>query len=174
MFHHQQGGDVVVDGEDGVHLPRPIPDVDGGGLEDLAVRGAGEIGQVVLGVLIPVEDLLHHHRGGPVPQPAPGDMPVFNVRDGLLRVLGGQVVDHHFGAALLAQLFGKLLHGLFGVAELGGQGGRNLLEHLHPAAVQCAITSLAVKHLYSWRSGGLSNPSYQHCRRIARTFQKVF
>ena len=94
-----------------------VADVEGGGFEDLAPRGAGEVGQVVRGVRVAPQELGHDHGGGAVPHLASGDLAVFDVDDGALGVLGCEVVDDHLTAG----------------AELCRQGGGDLLEH--PGAV---------------------------------------
>ena len=106
VFHHQQGGDVVVDGEDGIHPSSAAADIDGGGFQDFPVRGAGQIGQVVLGVLRAVENLLHDDGRGSVPHSAPGDVPILDVDNGLFRVGSGEIVNDDLAIG----------------AKLGGQG----------------------------------------------------
>ena len=58
-------------------------------------------------------DLLQNHVGGAVPHLAAGDVAVFDVDDGVGRILALQIVDHHLAVG----------------AELGGQGGGHLLEY---------------------------------------------
>ena len=110
VFHGQHEGDVVVDGEDADGLAVVVPEVDGAGLEDLAVLRLGEVAQPVLRHLTAVPQGLQHHMGGSVPHPAAGHVAVFNGHDGGLRVVGGQVVDHHLtvGAELPGDALGQL------------------------------------------------------------------
>ena len=44
-------------------------------------------------------DLLHDNVRRPVPHLAAGDVPVLNGDNGMLRMLGANVVDHHLTAA---------------------------------------------------------------------------
>ena len=125
VFHHQKRGDVVVDRKNGRHPPPAVPNVHGGGFQDFSVRRAGQIAQMVWGIFLGVQNLLHDHGGRAVSQPAPGYVAVDDADDGALRVLGCQIVNHHFTAG----------------AELRCQSVGDLLEHFQTFCVQYAITS---------------------------------
>ena len=112
-LHHQQLGDVIVDGQDGGDLALAVADIDCGGLEDLAVRRPGQITEVVPGLRVVGLQLLHHHVGGAVPHLPAGDVAVLDGHDGVVRV-AAQVVDHHLAVG----------------AELGGDPRRHLLEQI--------------------------------------------
>ena len=96
--HHQQGGDVVVDGKNRGDLPLAVADVHGRGFQDLAVRSLHQIGQVVLGLGVVGLQLLHHHVGRAVPHLPPGDMAVDNIHNAVVRI-SAQVVNDHLAAA---------------------------------------------------------------------------
>ena len=70
-----------------------------GGLEDLAVRRPGQIAQVVPGVLGLGRHLIQHHLGRPVAYLPAGHMAVFNVDNGVVRMIAGHIVDHYLTVA---------------------------------------------------------------------------
>ena len=94
-LHHQQLGDVVVDGQNGGDLALAVTDIDCGGFEDLAVRRPGQVGQMVPRRRVIGGQLLHHDIGGPVPHLAACDMAVDNIDNGVFRILRGQIVNHN-------------------------------------------------------------------------------
>lgn len=57
---------------------------------------------MILGLLVLVLQLLQHHHGGAVTHLTAGNVSVFDVYDGVLRVAGADVVDHDL--ALVAEL----------------------------------------------------------------------
>ena len=85
-LHHQQRGDVIVDGQNAGDLALAVADIDGGGFEDLPVRRPGQVGQMVPGRRVIGGQLLHHDIGGPVPHLAAGDVAVVNVYNGVFRI----------------------------------------------------------------------------------------
>ena len=98
---------IVVNAKDPQRNPVVIPDVDGGGFQDLPILGPGQIGQVIVELFgIPPQGF-QNHMGGPVPHLASGDVSVFNGNDGSFRVIGGKIVDHHL--AVRAELTGDPL-----------------------------------------------------------------
>ena len=108
-LHGQHQSDVVIDAEDADWVPVVVPDVDGGGLEDLAVPGLGQVAQVVLQLTALPPQGLQHHMGRAIPHLPAGDLAILNGNDGALRVIGGQVVDHHLaiGSKLAGDPFGQ-------------------------------------------------------------------
>ena len=57
---------------------------------------------MILGLLMLVLQLLHHHSGRAVPDLPSGHVPVLDVYDGVIRVAAGYIVDDHL--ALVAEL----------------------------------------------------------------------
>ena len=57
---------------------------------------------MVLRLLVLVLQLLQHHHGRAVSHLAAGDVPVFNMYDGMLRMAAADVVDHDL--AFVAEL----------------------------------------------------------------------
>ena len=86
LLHEDEAGDVVVDSQDGGDLPLPVPDIDGGGFQNLPVRGFGEVAEVVLGLRVLGAQLLHHHVGRAVPHLPARHMAVGDEDDGAVRV----------------------------------------------------------------------------------------
>ena len=82
-------------------------------LEDLAVRRPGQIAQVILGMLGLRRHLVQHHLRRPVAYLPAGHVAVFNVDNGVVRMIAGHIVDHYLTVA----------------AELRGDARRQLLEH---------------------------------------------
>ena len=110
ILHGQHQGDVVIDGEDADGRSVVVPEINGAGLEDLAVLRLGEVAQPVLGSGAAVPQGLQHHMGGAVPHLAAGDMAVLDGHDGGLRVVGAEVMDHHLavGSELPGDALGQL------------------------------------------------------------------
>ena len=110
FLHGQHEGDVVVDAKHPDGLPGVVPEVEGGGLEDFSVLGAGQVAQVVLHLPRPGPKALQHRVGGAVPHLPPGDVAVFNGHDGAVRVVGAQIVYHHLavGPELPGQTLGQV------------------------------------------------------------------
>lgn len=96
-----------------VTAPPPVADIQRGGLEDLAVRRPGQIAQVILGMLGLRRHLVQHHLRRPVAYLPAGHVAVFNVDNGVVRMIAGHIVDHYLTVA----------------AELRGDARRQLLEH---------------------------------------------
>ena len=69
-FHHQQFGDIVVDGKDGRDLSLAVADIDRGRLEDLSVRRFGQVAEMILGFRIIALELFNDHMGRSVPPPS--------------------------------------------------------------------------------------------------------
>ena len=86
FLHKDKAGDVVIDGQDGGDPPPPVPDVDGGGFQNFAVRRLGEVAEVVLGLRVLGAELLHHHVGRAVPHLPARHVAVGDEDDGAVRV----------------------------------------------------------------------------------------
>jgi len=122
---HQKRRDIVIDAEDGGDPAVSAANVHGGGLEDLAVRGLGEVAQMVARLRVGLPYLLEHDVRCAVAHLAPGDMTVFDGNDGMLGVLGAHIVDHHLamaakgrGDALCDLLQGLQRCGFYGLSLL--------------------------------------------------------
>ena len=86
LMHHHDIGNVVVDGEDAGDVAAAVADVDGGRLQDLAVRCPCQVAQVILGVAVLAVELIQHHLRRAVAYLTAGHMAVFDVDDGMLRM----------------------------------------------------------------------------------------
>ena len=60
LLSHGQRGNIEVDAENGAHAPGFVADVDGRRFQQLAVRRAGEIAQLVLRRAAVLAELLEH------------------------------------------------------------------------------------------------------------------
>ena len=108
--------DEVVDGQDGGNLPLPVPDIHGGGFQNLAVRRLGQVAQVVLGLRVLGAQLLHHHVGRAVPHLPPRHVAVGDEDDGAVRI-AAEIVNGHLAVG----------------TELGGNAGGHLTQELQLA-----------------------------------------
>lgn len=73
-----------------------ISDIDGAGFEDLSVVAPGQISQSVLQAGTVAAQSLQHDMGGAVSHPAPGDVTILNGHNGVLHIVGVQVMNHYF------------------------------------------------------------------------------
>ena len=101
-MHHHDVGNVVVDGEDAGDVAAAVADIEGGRLQDLAVRRPGQVAQVILRVVILAVELIQHHLRRAVTHLTAGHMAVFNMDNGMLRMAAAYVVDDDL--AIVAKL----------------------------------------------------------------------
>lgn len=96
---------VKVDAQNADGLAFVVADKDGRGLEQLAIGGFGEVWLAVVHVGGAIVHGLKHNMAGTVTQFAPADVAVFDHYDGVVHVLGLQIVDDDFavGAKLERQ-----------------------------------------------------------------------
>ena len=124
VLDHHQPRHIVVDGEDGYHAAPAVADVQRRGLEDLAVRGTGQIAQVILWLLVLPGQLVQHHLRRSVAHLTAGYMAVFDVYDGVIRPVARYVVDHHLAVA----------------PELGRHTGGDLLQRFQPSCLHVSAS----------------------------------
>ena len=79
LLHHHHARHVVVDAQNGHHSALAVANIQRGGLEDLSLRGLGQIAQMIPRPGIMVEHLLQHHLRRSVANLSARHMAVYNI-----------------------------------------------------------------------------------------------